>query len=298
MYSTPSLSKPKPAVPVAALVIVGIIAISFSAIFVKWSQAPASALAMNRLLLTCLLMTPWLWKHRAEWRELTARTAGRLALSGLMLGLHFLLWMESLRYTTVASSTALLTLEPVFVMLGSLLAFRQRTAAGAVVGMIIAIAGAALIGWGDFRFSGPALKGDILSVLGTLAMAANIVLGKSLRGHVSTFVYSYAVFLAAAVLLAGYAAVLGVPLFAYDAKEWGIFLLLALVPTLLGHYVFNALLKYMRATSVSMTVLGEPLGATLLAYVLLGETVTSLQAVAGGVLLLGVWQFMRTIESK
>jgi drug/metabolite transporter (DMT)-like permease len=289
-------SSSKPFIPIPILLFVGIVAISFSAIFVKWSQAPASAVAMNRLLLTCLLLSPLLWKHRREWRSLTQSAALRLALSGVMLGLHFLLWMESLRYTTVASSTALLTLEPVFVMLGSFVAFRQRTAAGAVIGMAVAIAGAALIGWGDFRFSGPAFKGDVLSVLGTVAVAVHMLLGKSLRARVSAFVYSYAVFFAAAVVLAGYNAALGVPAFSYGPKEWGVFLLLALVPTLLGHYVFNLLLKHMRATSVSMTVLGEPLGATLLAYALLGETVTAVQAAAGGILLLGVWQFMRSID--
>jgi drug/metabolite transporter (DMT)-like permease len=291
-------SSPKPFIPIPILLFIGIVAISFSAIFVKWSQAPVSAVAMNRMLLTCLLMAPWLWQHRREWQSLTLPTAGRLALSGVMLGLHFLLWMESLRYTTVASSTALLTLEPIFVMIGSLVAFRQRTEAGAVFGMVVAITGAALIGWGDFRFSGPALKGDVLSVLGTGAVAVHMLIGKSLRAHVSAFVYSFAVFLAAAVVLAGYNAALGVPALAYGAKEWGIFLLLALVPTLLGHFVFNLLLKYMRATSVSMTVLGEPLGATLLAYALLGETVNAMQAAAGGILLLGVWQFMRSIGRR
>lgn len=285
-------------IPIPLLLVVGIIAISFSAIFVKWSSAPASALAMNRLLLTCALMLPWLAKHRAEWRSLTPATAVRLALSGAFLGLHFLLWMESLRYTTVASSTALLTLEPIFVMIGSFVAFRQRTAAGAVIGMAVAIAGAALIGWGDFRFSGPALKGDILSILGTLAVAVHMLLGKSLRTHVSAFVYSYAVFLAAAAVLAVYNGTRGYPFVAYGWKEWGIFLLLAIVPTLLGHYVFNMLLQYMRATSVSMTVLGEPLGATLLAFVLLGENVSVVQAAAGCILLIGVWMFMRSIDRR
>lgn len=283
-------------IPIPLLVVVGIVAISFSAIFVKWSSAPASAMAMNRLLLTCVLMLPWLVKHRGELRALKPATAIRLTLSGAFLGLHFLLWMESLRYTTVASSTALLTLEPIFVMIGTFLAFRQRTAGGAVIGMIVAIAGAALISWGDFRFAGPALKGDVLSILGALAMAVHILLGKSLRKHVSAFVYSYSVFLSAAAVLALYNGANGYPFVAYSWREWGIFLLLAIVPTLLGHYVFNLLLQYMRATSVSMTVLGEPLGATLLAFVLLGEGVSILQAVAGGILLLGVWLFMRSID--
>lgn len=84
---------------------------------------------------------------------------------------------------------------------------------------------------------------------------------------------------------------------AYPPKEWGLFLLLAVVPTLFGHYLFNWLLKYMSATSVSMSVLGEPVGATLLAFLLLGEPVTWLQATAGSLLIFGVWLFL-TVNEK
>ncbi|MFC0215021.1 DMT family transporter [Paenibacillus chartarius] len=286
----------KSVLPIPLLLAIGVIAISFSAIFVKWSQAPAAVIAMNRLLLTCLFLAPWLWKRRSEWKSLPLRACLQLVVSGAFLGLHFLLWMESLRYTSVASSTALLTLEPIFVMLGSFFVFRQRTAGGAVLGMIIATVGAALIGWGDFRYSGEALKGDILSLLGAAAVAVHMLLGKSLRRHVSAYTYSYAVFAAAAGVLLVYNVLIGYPLFDYEPKEWGIFLLMAAVPTLLGHYIFNLLLQYMRATSVSMTVLGEPLGAALLAALLLGEKITGLQALAGVILLAGVWLFIRSTE--
>jgi drug/metabolite transporter (DMT)-like permease len=218
-------------------------------------------------------------------------------ISGAALGLHFLLWMGSLRFTSVASSTAILTLEPIFVLLGSYWLFKQRTSRIALISMIIAITGAILIGWGDFRFSGIALQGDLLSLLGTMAVAVHMLLGKSLRATMSAFVYSFWVFLFAAAVMAIYNVWAGFSFTLYPLKEWGIFLLLAIVPTVFGHYLFNWLLKYMKATSVSMTVLGEPLGATILAFYLLGEMITTLQIVAGCVLLLGVALFIRSNES-
>lgn len=101
------------------LLFVGIIAVSFSAIFVKWSEAPAAIIGMYRLLITNVLLMPWVFRYRHEWRQLTPADALKLASSGFFLGLHFLLWMESLRHTTVASSTMILALEPILVVLGS-----------------------------------------------------------------------------------------------------------------------------------------------------------------------------------
>jgi drug/metabolite transporter (DMT)-like permease len=282
--------------PIPFFLFVGIVAISFSAIFVKWSAAPASVIAMYRLLMTNVLMLPLLWKYRAELKHLSFASGLKLFASGIALGLHFLLWMDSLRFTTVASSTALLTLEPIFVMLGSFWAFKQRTGAGAVLGMLIAIAGAVLIGWGDFQFSGPALKGDVLSLLGTLAVAIHMLLGKSLRSQMSAYVYSFFVFFVAGSVLALYNLFAGYAIAGYPPKEWGVFLLLAVVPTIFGHALFNWLLKYLKATSVSMTVLGEPLGATVLAYFLLGEQVSGMQVAAGLLLLFGIWLFLRSNE--
>ncbi|WNQ10069.1 DMT family transporter [Paenibacillus aurantius] len=280
-------------IPLWLLLLIGIVAISFSSIFIRWSDAPVSVIAMYRLLLTNLLMLPFLGRNWPEIRSISARDGLRLALSGLMLGLHFLFWMGSLRATTVASSTAIMALEPILVMLGSFWLYRHRTHPLAAAGMMIAIAGAALIGWGDFGLSVQALKGDLLSFLGTVAVALHMLIGKSLRSRINAFVYSFTVFASAAGVLAVYNASAGYSFTAYAPKEWGIFLMLAVVPTLFGHYLFNWLLQYMNATSVSMTVLGEPLGAGLLAYLLLNEAVTGLQAAAAGLLLFGVWLFIR-----
>jgi len=277
-----------------SLLFVGIIAISFSAVFVKWTDAPVSVIGMYRLALTLVGMTPFLFRYRSELRAVSRRDRVLLALSGFMLALHFLLWMGSLRYTTVASSTVLMTLEPVLVMIGALAFFRERIRRSAVVAMSVALVGAVLIGWGDFRLSGAALYGDLLSVLGTLAVVVHMLLGQALRGRISSFVYSYSVFLAAAVSFAAYNAVAGHSFFGYAPNDWLIFALMAAVPTVFGHLLFNWLLKYAGATTVSMAVLGEPVGASLLAWALLGETLTPLQAFAGALLIGGVWLFLRS----
>jgi drug/metabolite transporter (DMT)-like permease len=137
------------------------------------------------------------------------------------------------------------------------------------------------------------LLGDFLSLLGTIAIVIHMLLGKSLRSSISAFVYSFLVFFMAGNVLAVYNVCRGISFTSYGGREWGIFLLLAIVPTLFGHYLFNWLLKYMKASSVSMSVLGEPLGATVLAYFLLNEAVPPLTAGAGLLLLLGVWMFMK-----
>lgn len=272
---------------------VGMAAISFSAIFIRWSEAPVSVIGMYRLLLTVVMMSPFIYKFRNDFRSLSVRDGLLLTASGVALALHFLFWMGSLRYTTVASSTVLMTLEPVLVMLGSLWLFREQTNLVAAASMLIAVAGAVMIGWGDFRVSGKALYGDLLSIIGTLAVVVHMLLGQALRSRVSSFVYSYTVFVAASVSFAVYNAAAGYSFTNYVAREWLLFALMALVPTVFGHILFNWLLKYVGATTVSMAVLGEPVGATLLAWLLLGETVGPLQAAAGALLIAGVWMFLR-----
>jgi drug/metabolite transporter (DMT)-like permease len=274
------------------LLFVGIVAISFSAIFVKWTSAPVSVIGMYRLGLTLVGMTPFVLRYRDELRSVSRRDWLLLGLSGVMLCLHFLLWMGSLRYTTVASSTVLLTLEPVFVMLGALYFFKERIARGAVLSMGVAIVGAVLIGLGDFVLSGEALFGDLLSFLGTLAVVVHMLLGQSLRGRISSFVYSYAVFLAAFLSFALYNVVAGYSFLGYSVQDWTIFALMAAVPTVFGHLLFNWLLKYTGATTVSMAVLGEPVGASLLAWWLIGERLTVMQGFAGTLLIVGVWLFL------
>ncbi|TDF95131.1 DMT family transporter [Paenibacillus piri] len=274
--------------------VIGILAISFSAIFVRWSSVEASVIAMYRLFITNLILLPLVWKHRQSMFQLDPGQWGLLAVSGTMLGLHFLLWMESLRLTSVASSTVILTLQPVLVMLGSRFLFKEKANRMMLIGMAAAVAGSIAIGSGDFRLSGTAALGDALSLLGTIAIAVNMMIGQRLRQGMEAFTYNFWVFLIAACSLGAYNAAMGFKLTGFPAKEWGLFVLMSVVSTLFGHYLFNWLLKYMNATAVSMAILGEPVCASLLAWMLLDEKLTALQLAAGMLIIAGVWVFIRS----
>ncbi|MGG4043289.1 DMT family transporter [Bacillus smithii] len=162
-----------------------------------------------------------------------------------------------------------------------------------IVSIIIAMSGSIIIAWGDIKLSTKALYGDFLSLLGTLAVAVHMLFGQDLCKKIPTSVYSFCVFTIGGFVLLIYNIVKEVSLIHYSVNDWGIFLLLALVPNILGYTLFNWLLKYLDASTISMSILGEPIGAIILAYIFLGET-TSISQMIGGVLsLIGVSMFLR-----
>ena len=287
-------------VPPVVFMVIGVIAVSFSAILIKWSSAPAAVLGLYRILFTLVLLGPFLLTKsaRAEIRTLSRRSWALSALSGLFLGLHFIFWIGSLKYTTVASSTILITLQPVFVMIIAYFALRERTNWQAWAGALIAIAGSSLIGWGDFRVSGVALWGDFLSLIGTLVVSGYMVIGQHLRGAMSSMVYSLLVYVFAVITMFLYCIWEDYPLGGYPAEEWLLFVLLAVIPTVFGHTLFNWLLKYVNAATISMAILFEPIGATILAFLLLGEAVSSAQWVGGMIILGGIWLFLAGTRQK
>ncbi|XID94816.1 DMT family transporter [Paenibacillaceae bacterium WGS1546] len=282
--------------PIAPLIplIVGMIAISFAPILVRYSDAPVSVQGMYRMLFTVLLMLPF------GARQLrTARSIGRkdwllLGLAGFFLALHFLLWMESLNYTSIASSTIILTLEPVFVMIGAYFAFKDKIGKLPLLGLALGLAGAFVVGSGDFRISGDAFQGDVLSFLGMLAIVANMLLAKVILRRVSAYLYSLIVFAIAFVCFAVYNGIAEFNVINYMPREWLIFVLLAIVPTVLGHMIFNWLLQYVKPTTVSMTVLAEPVGASLLGLVLFQEMLSGFQLIGGGLIIVGLLLYLKT----
>lgn len=288
----------KPPLPVPILMLIGIVAISFSAIFIKWSDAPASIQGMYRLLFTAILMLPFAKSYTGEVRAIRKKDWLMLILSGAMLALHFLLWMGSLKYTSVASSTMILALEPVFIMMGVYFLYKEKAAMSAILGLVIAIGGVVFIGWGDIGISADHLKGDLLSVGGTIAVSIHMLIGQKLIERMPPYLYSLIVFLSAAGVFAVYNLFMGISFFNYPAREWGVFVLLAVIPTVFGHILFNWLLQYVSATTVSMNILGEPVGASILAYLLLGEQLTPLQWTGGLLVVIGLVIYLYTGRMK
>jgi drug/metabolite transporter (DMT)-like permease len=247
---------------------------------------------MYRMYLACFLLLPIVLVKRKEFSKISRREWLFLSLAGTFLALHFALWFGSLKLTTVASSTIILSLQPIIALLGGYFFYKERATISTLMMIGISIIGVVMVGWGDFGFrSKSVIIGDILSFLSVIAMVGYLLIGQNKVKKISHWIYSFCVFLFAAFALTIYNLILSVPIGGYDAREWGIFLLLAIFPTI-AHVIFNLLLNYVNTTTISMSVLGEPVGATILAVILLGERVIGLQIVGGFFVLLGVFLFL------
>jgi drug/metabolite transporter (DMT)-like permease len=292
-YNSVMKTSTAPIAPIIPL-IVGMIAISFAPILVRYSHAPVSVQAMYRMLFTILIMLPFGVKQLPQLRSIKKQDWKLLGLAGFFLALHFLLWMESLNYTSIASSTIILTLEPIFVMIGAFFIFKDRIGTLALIGLIVALIGAICVGSGDISLSLKAFTGDLLSLISMLAMVVNLLFAKRILTRISSYLYSMIVFTIAFVCFAGYNLVMNFSFTGYPANEWTIFVLLAIIPTVLGHMIFNWLLQYLKPTTISISVLAEPVGSSLLGMMIFKEMVTSFQYIGGAFIILGLLIYMKT----
>ncbi|WP_101846615.1 DMT family transporter [Halobacillus sp. Marseille-P3879] len=276
------------------LLIIGVISISTSAIFVKLAgDAPSSIIAFYRLILAVVIMAPYVFvKHAADLKEVAGRDWVWAAASGVFLALHFILWFESLNYTSVASSVVLVSMQPIFAFIGTFLFFKERFSAGAVLSMIIAITGSVIISWGDFQISGTALYGDLLALGGAVMVTGYFLVGQSLRKRLSMTSYTFIVYLVASVTLLIYNVGLNVPFGGYSGSQWLIYIGLAIIPTFFGHSLFNWSLRWVSASKISMSILLEPVGAAILAFVLLGERISWSQWLGGSIVIFGLMLFI------
>lgn len=278
--------------PYVALAI-GVLAVSASAIFVKLTTAPSGVIAFYRMFFTVLLMTPlFLLKYSSELRLITKRDWLYSGIAGIFLAFHFILWFESLNYTSVASSTVLVTLQPLFAFVGTYYFFKEKISSKAIVSGVIAIVGSIIISWGDFQISGSALFGDILSLIACALVTAYLLVGQTLRKRISLVTYTFIIYSMSAITLFIYLLIVDAPLFAYPASDWMYFLLLALIPNLLGHTLFNWSLKWLSTSTISMAILFEPVGATILAFYILDEYVIWSQILGGFVVMVGISLFL------
>ena len=271
------------------LLIVGVTAVSFSAVFVRLADAPAFAVAFYRCAFASVILVPLgLIRHRVEYRRLT-RGQWRLALlSGAVLAAHFATWISSLSFTTVAAAAVLVQAQPVFVaMLGRFVG--ERPTRRGLVGMGIALAGAVVISSGGFAGGDRAVFGDLLAVAGAFFAAVYVVLGRSLRQEISLVTYTSIVYSTAGAALALVMLVSGTAFLGYPAKAWLMFVLITAGPQFLGHTVFNYLLGHVRASVVAISLLAEPVGATTLAFVILHETPPVSTLIGGTIVLVGVY---------
>jgi drug/metabolite transporter (DMT)-like permease len=295
--------KSQPSQPFVTFAILGgILAVSTASIFIRFAQqdAPSLVVAAYRLTLASLILAPLaLTRHRAELRSLNRRELLLGLLSGFFLALHFATWISSLEYTTVASSVVLVTTTPLWVALLSPLILREANGKTVVIGMLLALIGGGFVGISDSCtwqnglvcpplstfVRGTAFFGDFLALCGAWMAAGYILIGRRLRARMSLIPYIFVVYGMAAIVLLIILGVSRERVFGYLPLTYLWLLLLAIVPQLLGHSTFNWALRYLPASLVSITLLGEPIGSTILAFIILKES-PSLLKIAGAVLIL------------
>ncbi|RWZ52261.1 EamA family transporter [Halobacillus fulvus] len=290
----------KPPIHPYIILFIGVLSISTSAIFVKLAgDAPSSIIAFYRLALAVLIMSPYvLWKHFDEIKQVPKKDWILAVFSGIFLAFHFILWFESLNYTSVASSVVLVALQPVFAFVGTYIFFKERFAVGAVLSLVITITGSVIIGWGDFQISGMALFGDVLAIAGAMMVTGYFLLGQNLRQRLSLMTYTFIAYGMAAVTLLIYNLALQESFSGYNGNQWLIFLFLAIIPTFFGHSLFNWTLRWVSTSTISMAVLLEPIGASLLAYWILSEVITWTQWLGGAIVIFGLMMFIFSTTKK
>jgi drug/metabolite transporter (DMT)-like permease len=263
----------------------GIASISSAAVLIKLCRAGPLAVAFYRLGLASLMLWPAFISQRG-WRSFDGKKLAGALLSGFFLAMHFGLWLYSLEYTTVASSVVLVTLNPLFVGLLGWLFLGERVSWRLGAAIVLVIAGGLLIGGGALQAGGRAMAGNLLALGGALMASLYLLAGRRLRQGLGVVGYSTVCYTATSLILLAAGLAAGERLWGFDGRTWGLFLALALGPQILGHTVFNWGLRFLPASRIAMMIVAEPIGATVLAFLLLGQAPTPGE-IAGGILILG-----------
>ncbi len=271
--------------------VVGVLAVGSAGVLLKAAEAPSATLAAYRLLGGGLPLLTWA-AVRGQLRAV-GRGAGWLLLAQVALAGHFLLWIASLRDTSVAASVVLVTMQPVFALPLAWAWGEGWAPRSTLYGVALAAAGVAVMAGGDALAGGPAVRGDALAIGGAACAAVYLVAGRRLRARVGVVAYAGAAYSGAGCLVLAYALARGLPLTGFSLHTWALIGAVTLGPQLTGHTALNWALGYLRAETVATAVLGEPVVATALAAVALGERPTAAQWVGGVVILGGVWITVR-----
>ena len=272
------------------VLIIGIIGVSTGSIFARLADAPALVTAAYRMGLTALILIPLaVWKAGDELRRLSSHDIKLAVLAGLFLALHFAAWISSLDYTAIANSVVLVNTIPLWVGLLTPLISKDRIRRTTIISIIVSVMGATIIGFGDFITGSKALWGDLLAVLGAVCAAVYLLCGRNLRRKLSLLSYVAICYGSAAVILWLVVLSLNLPVTGYSTQTVAAFWAMAFISQLIGHSSYNWSLKWFSTSLVAVFLLGEPIGGTLLAYIIFDEGLTWMKFIGGLFILLAIY---------
>ncbi len=277
-----------------AAVMLAVVAVSFSAIFITWSESPPITIALYRLAMASAILAPFaLGRERAALRGILRRDVLLMSGVGVILATHFAFWITSLKVqgVTIAGATILVTSHPLMVGLLSHFVLRERLTWKASLGILTGFSGVVVIALADYGISGETFVGDGLAFLGGIFAGFYFLLGRRIRQRVPLLAYAFIVYASAAAALLVWVLASGVSLTPSGdlLRELLLFLAMALIPQIGGHTLYNWALRWVTAPVVSLSLVGEPIGSSLLAWILLSQTPSPAVAAGGALALTGIY---------
>ncbi len=277
-------------------IIAGTFFTSLSSIIIRFSEAPALAMAAYRMLFTTMMIAlPVFMNNRSEFKSLSKKCYIMCVISGVFLAFHYAFWMQSIQRTTIANSTVLVSSSPIFVALFNYLLLKEKFNKRMILGIAASMAGTIIIAMGS---SGGAqssmMLGNFFAFLGAIFVAGYLVIGGIARKSASAGVYVFLVYSVSAIILFAMNFATGTPIYPYAPIEFLLFFLLAFCSSILGHTVYNYLVKYYSSTLISVSTLGEPIYASILAMLIFKELPSAYTIIGGIIVISGIYYYLAT----
>jgi drug/metabolite transporter (DMT)-like permease len=297
MTETDNLEAPRTPWRIYAILAGGLAAVSLSAVFIRLAQdegISSLVIAAARLTLATLILTPLtLRNHREDLRVLTRRDYLLLGIAGLVLALHFILWITSLEMTSVLISVVLVSTSPLWAALMEFIFLKSRLTQLALIGLVLAITGGIIIGVpteqiGPVSLGSNPVLGSLFALGGAITVAIYLVIGRTVRPKLPLIPYIWLVYGFAAIFALIAVFLARTPVAGFSAQGYLLLLAVAVFPQLLGHSSFNYALKYLSATFVGVASQLEPVSSAFLAFIVFRETPTVVQLAGSVIIILGV----------
>ena len=274
-----------------AVLTIGVICISTAAVIIRLIEAPATAIAFYRLAIAsiCILPLSSFLRNTNGLNQIRLQDTLMCLAASVAISIHFVAWIASLEYTSVASSVILVTTSPLIVAFLSKLFFQEHLHKNVYVGIALGLIGAVVLTGGDSRLEGRELWGDLLAFIGALSFAFYLILGKRVRTRLNNLDYTSFVFLSASVMLFVISVIANQPLWNFDSKSIIFIVTLAIIPQLIGHSSITWALGSVRATLVSVAIMAEPVVAIMLAWLILNEHPSLANLIGGLIILSGIF---------
>jgi drug/metabolite transporter (DMT)-like permease len=292
-----SVLRPPP-LHVYLVLLAGTISVSFAPILVRYAQAegvPSVLVAASRLVFAAILVTPLvLTRHMSTLRTLTRKEVALAAISGVFLAAHFLTWVISLEYTSVLISTVIVTSSPIWVAILESFLLRAKLPKAVILGLVIAIIGGIMISLtgaidpGQELDSGASMFGAFLALLGALCMPFYLMIARKLGDRIPIMPYIWMVYGSAGIVLMVAAIASSTPLTGYSDRAWLAVAGMVIFPQLIGHTSLNYAVKFMPLTLVSMVSQMEPIGSSILAFLIFAELPLPIQIAGSAIIVTGV----------